>query len=239
PVFPGGAALRLRDLSQTGIAGLFERPVHRGRRRGRLRARAADARGGDRADRRGHRKRGLRRGPRRDAGARLRGDRVLPRRPLHPRIGKEELHLGRVQRLPGGARRALPDRVDRGRHGRERLGGLEDPQHAPGQEAAAGRRRPVRHGYTAAARGHPPGRRQLGLLPRPGGVPPPEMRLLAGILWALIVLIQYPLWLGKGGWLTAWRLESKLEIERARNLQLEGRNAALTAEVRDLKQGTE
>ena len=65
------------------------------------------------------------------------------------------------------------------------------------------------------------------------------MRLLAGILGALIVLIQYPLWLGKGGWLTAWRLESRLEVERARNLQLEGRNAVLTAEVRDLKQGTE
>jgi cell division protein FtsB len=65
------------------------------------------------------------------------------------------------------------------------------------------------------------------------------MRVLASILGALIVLIQVPLWLGKGGWLTAWRLESKLEIERARNLQLEGRNAALTAEVRDLKQGTE
>jgi cell division protein FtsB len=65
------------------------------------------------------------------------------------------------------------------------------------------------------------------------------MRVLASILGALIVLIQVPLWLGKGGWLTAWRLESKLEIERVRNLQLEGRNAALTAEVRDLKQGTE
>ena len=65
------------------------------------------------------------------------------------------------------------------------------------------------------------------------------MRVLAGILGALILLIQVSLWLGKGGWLTAWRLESKLEIERSRNLQLEGRNAALTAEVRDLKQGTE
>ena len=65
------------------------------------------------------------------------------------------------------------------------------------------------------------------------------MRVLAGILGALIVLIQAPLWLGKGGWLTAWRLESKLETERAKNLQLEDRNAALTAEVRDLKQGTE
>jgi cell division protein FtsB len=65
------------------------------------------------------------------------------------------------------------------------------------------------------------------------------MRVLAGILGALILLIQVPLWLGKGGWLTAWRLESKLETERAKNLQLEDRNAALTAEVRDLKQGTE
>jgi len=65
------------------------------------------------------------------------------------------------------------------------------------------------------------------------------MRVLAGILCALILLIQVPLWLGKGGWLTAWRLESKLETERARNLQLEDRNAMLTAEVRDLKQGTE
>jgi cell division protein FtsB len=65
------------------------------------------------------------------------------------------------------------------------------------------------------------------------------MRVLAGILSALILLIQVPLWLGKGGWLTAWRLESKLEAERAKNLQLEDRNAALTAEVRDLKQGTE
>jgi cell division protein FtsB len=65
------------------------------------------------------------------------------------------------------------------------------------------------------------------------------MRVLAGILSALILLIQVPLWLGKGGWLTAWRLESKLQTERAKNLQLEERNATLTAEVRDLKQGTE
>ena len=65
------------------------------------------------------------------------------------------------------------------------------------------------------------------------------MRVLAGILSALILLIQVPLWLGKGGWLTAWRLESKLDTERAKNLQLEDRNAALSAEVRDLKQGSE
>jgi cell division protein FtsB len=65
------------------------------------------------------------------------------------------------------------------------------------------------------------------------------MKILGAMLVALIVLIQYPLWLGKGGWLTAWRLENKLETEKSKNAQLERRNAGLTAEVRDLKTGTE
>ena len=65
------------------------------------------------------------------------------------------------------------------------------------------------------------------------------MKILGAALVALIVLIQYPLWLGKGGWLTAWRLENKLETEKGKNAQLERRNTALTAEVRDLKTGTE
>ena len=65
------------------------------------------------------------------------------------------------------------------------------------------------------------------------------MRILGAILVGLIVLIQYPLWLGKGGWLTAWRLENKLETEKEKNARLEVRNARLAAEVRDLKQGTE
>jgi cell division protein FtsB len=65
------------------------------------------------------------------------------------------------------------------------------------------------------------------------------LKILGAILIGLIVLIQYPLWLGKGGWLTAWRLENKLDTEKAKNAKLEVRNAALAAEVRDLKQGTE
>jgi cell division protein FtsB len=65
------------------------------------------------------------------------------------------------------------------------------------------------------------------------------MRILGAALVALIVLIQYPLWLGKGGWLTVWRLENKLEVEKAKSAKLESRNGALAAEVRDLKQGTE
>ncbi|HEX5477808.1 MAG TPA: cell division protein FtsB [Burkholderiales bacterium] len=65
------------------------------------------------------------------------------------------------------------------------------------------------------------------------------MKVLAGVLGALIVLIQYPLWLGKGGWLRAWHMEQELAGRKAKNAQLESRNAALAAEVRDLKQGTE
>jgi len=65
------------------------------------------------------------------------------------------------------------------------------------------------------------------------------VKILGAVLAALIVLIQYPLWLGKGGWLTVSRLEDKLETEKSKNAGLEARNAALGAEVRDLKQGTE
>ncbi len=63
------------------------------------------------------------------------------------------------------------------------------------------------------------------------------MRTLAGILGALILAIQAPLWLGKGGWLRVWEVDRQLEAQLAKNLQLEARNAALAAEVRDLKQG--
>ena len=65
------------------------------------------------------------------------------------------------------------------------------------------------------------------------------MRILGAILVALIVLIQYPLWLGKGGWLRAWDMDRQVEAQEAKNRQLEIRNAALAAEVKDLKQGTE
>ena len=65
------------------------------------------------------------------------------------------------------------------------------------------------------------------------------MKVLAAILGALILLIQYPLWLGKGGWLRAWDMNRQLEVQQVKNQQLERRNAGLAAEVRDLKQGTE
>ena len=65
------------------------------------------------------------------------------------------------------------------------------------------------------------------------------MKILAAILGALILLIQYPLWIGKGGWLRVWEVDRQLDAQLGKNRGLETRNAALAAEVRDLKQGTE
>ena len=65
------------------------------------------------------------------------------------------------------------------------------------------------------------------------------MKVLAGILVALILAIQYPLWLGKGGWLRVWDVDRQLEAQNAKNERLESRNGALAAEVKDLKQGFE
>jgi cell division protein FtsB len=63
------------------------------------------------------------------------------------------------------------------------------------------------------------------------------MRVLAFTLAALTVLIQYPLWFGKGGWLRVAELERQVEAQRSRNAELAARNAVRDAEVRDLKQG--
>ena len=65
------------------------------------------------------------------------------------------------------------------------------------------------------------------------------MRILALTLAAFIVLLQYPLWLGKGGWLRVWSLDQRVQEERDANARLRQRNGALDAEVRDLKQGSD
>ena len=63
------------------------------------------------------------------------------------------------------------------------------------------------------------------------------MKILAGVLSALILAIQYPLWLGKGGWMRVWDVDHQLDAQRLKNERLEARNGALAAEVKDLKQG--
>jgi cell division protein FtsB len=62
------------------------------------------------------------------------------------------------------------------------------------------------------------------------------MRLITLVLAALLLLIQYPLWLGKGGWLhvPTWN-----QVAAAKKTEeLKARNAKLDSEVRDLKEGT-
>ncbi len=59
------------------------------------------------------------------------------------------------------------------------------------------------------------------------------------ILLLIIALLQYPLWLGKGGWIRVWDSERQVQAQREVNQKLEQRNAALDAEVRDLKSGYE
>ena len=63
------------------------------------------------------------------------------------------------------------------------------------------------------------------------------MRWLTVGLLALIAMLQYPLWPGKGGWLKGWDYDRQLQQQKEVTKNLEIRNAGLDAEVRDLKQG--
>ena len=63
------------------------------------------------------------------------------------------------------------------------------------------------------------------------------MRKLLILLLMLLVYLQYRLWIGDGSLQEVWELHREVEAQRAENLQLRERNAALEAEVRDLQQG--
>jgi len=65
------------------------------------------------------------------------------------------------------------------------------------------------------------------------------VRILALVFALLILALQYPMWLGKGGWLQVRELDRQGEAQRQANAELKARNAALDADVRDLKQGYE
>ncbi|NSX17705.1 cell division protein FtsB [Cupriavidus taiwanensis] len=64
------------------------------------------------------------------------------------------------------------------------------------------------------------------------------MRLISLLLFVLLLAIQYPLWLGKGGWLRVWDLNRQLTEQGTRNQTLKLRNAKLEGEVADLQDGT-
>ncbi|MFC5513848.1 cell division protein FtsB [Massilia jejuensis] len=64
------------------------------------------------------------------------------------------------------------------------------------------------------------------------------MRLITLALAALLLLIQYPLWLGKGGMLAVSDLRDQVTLAQVRTDGLKARNAKLESEVRDLREGT-
>lgn len=64
------------------------------------------------------------------------------------------------------------------------------------------------------------------------------MRIITLVLAALLLLIQYPLWLGKGGMLTVADLTDQVEKAQGHTELLKARNAKLESEVRDLREGT-
>ena len=63
------------------------------------------------------------------------------------------------------------------------------------------------------------------------------MKFLTLALVGLIAVLQYPLWMGKGSWMQVFDVDRQLSAQHEANRRLQARNAALDAEVRDLKRG--
>jgi len=64
------------------------------------------------------------------------------------------------------------------------------------------------------------------------------MRIVIYSMLVLLIAIQYPLWLGKGGWFKVYEMEKQVELQEAKNSLLALRNAKLAGDVKDLKDGT-
>jgi cell division protein FtsB len=65
-----------------------------------------------------------------------------------------------------------------------------------------------------------------------------KARFVIGIiLAALLLLMQYRLWIADDSWPDAWSLHKQVAAQKAKNSQLKSRNHDLAAEVHDLKRG--
>jgi len=65
------------------------------------------------------------------------------------------------------------------------------------------------------------------------------MKMLSIILFSLLILIQYPLWIGKGSWYDVFKLKQELNEQYKTNIELSKENFALRAEVSDLTIGSD
>src|SRR5512134_3299591 len=63
------------------------------------------------------------------------------------------------------------------------------------------------------------------------------LRIVAGLLFAALLVLQYRIWASPSGMREVWRLERTIEAQVAENERLAERNRTLAAEVRDLKDG--
>lgn len=63
------------------------------------------------------------------------------------------------------------------------------------------------------------------------------MKPLIVALLVLLGFLQYKLWLGEGSLAEIWRTHQAIETQMQENTTLKERNAALDAEVKDLKHG--
>ncbi|HRQ04784.1 cell division protein FtsB [Nitrosomonas halophila] len=63
------------------------------------------------------------------------------------------------------------------------------------------------------------------------------MKIVAILLATMIVLAQFPLWTGKGGWLQVMEMNQQVSALQAANHDLQTRNTVLEAEVNNLKKG--
>lgn len=62
-------------------------------------------------------------------------------------------------------------------------------------------------------------------------------RLIILFLLSVLLLLQYPLWLGSGSVVRVWQLRDEIARQQLENNALRTRNQALQAEVADLKHG--
>ncbi len=149
-----GAAGRLRGVPRAEEAPARPGPRDGRGRRGRLRPEPEAERGCHQGHPRG--RRAGRPRARQDGRHRARPRRLgaVPRRALPPRRRGARAGLPGARGVLGGAVRPLPDRVDRGRHGRGRLGRLAAPHRAARRARPARRGRPLRDQRRPAAAGH-------------------------------------------------------------------------------------
>jgi cell division protein FtsB len=63
------------------------------------------------------------------------------------------------------------------------------------------------------------------------------LRVVAVLLIAALLALQYRLWVSPNGMRDFWRSEAAIEAQRSENARLAERNRRLAAEVTDLKEG--